>query len=460
MDEQTEKIDYSLGYHIFPKKGLLNDPNGLIKFKGFYHVFYQLNPQNTTHENKCWGHAYSVDLIHWQQAEIALFPDKWFDKDGVYSGSAVEYQEKLYVFYTGNVIDAAGINLSYQCMAVSEDGFTFRKIGPIFPHPKGYTRHVRDPKVWYDPEQQGWYLLLGAQTNEKQGEALVYFSKDLIEWEGPRLFLRAGDERILEQNGYMWECPDLLHFEEQDIFIYSPQGIEEGDIHYKNLNQTVYRSGKFENGIFSTDMDMREIDWGFDYYAPQSFKADGRVLSLGWMGSMFPEQETTVPTIEEGWLHMLTIPRELTVKDDHLIQRPVAELQQLRTAETKFNVQNEIFTFPNCRLELLSENYQGFSNFSYCINDNLYFNYDASEKKVQLNRLNWFNGEIEVRELILDEPLYQYQWYLESTSSELFLNEGKHVASARFFPKTSAATITFSSEKINEILIYELAKVM
>lgn len=99
---------YRLYYHIMPPVGLLNDPNGFVYYKGQYHVFYQWNPLKTAHGVKFWGHYISDDLVHWKTAPIALAPDQWYDKNGCYSGSAVVHNDKLYLFYTGNVKDQAG----------------------------------------------------------------------------------------------------------------------------------------------------------------------------------------------------------------------------------------------------------------------------------------------------------------------------------------------------------------
>lgn len=127
---------YRLHFHIMPLVGLLNDPNGFVFYKGQYHMFYQWNPFQTEHGAKFWGHAVSDDLVHWEEAPIALAPDQWYDKNGCYSGSAVVFQEKLYVFYTGNVKNEHGKRESYQCLAVSEDGIHFEKKGQLFMCPR------------------------------------------------------------------------------------------------------------------------------------------------------------------------------------------------------------------------------------------------------------------------------------------------------------------------------------
>ena len=128
-------------FHISPKKGLLNDPNGLIFYKEEYHVFYQYNPTSCEHKNKHWAHLKSKNLIDWEELPIALSPTDWFDKDGCYSGSSIEKDGKLYLIYTGNVKNN-GIRESYQCLAVSEDGINFKKLGPVIfdkDIPKNYT---------------------------------------------------------------------------------------------------------------------------------------------------------------------------------------------------------------------------------------------------------------------------------------------------------------------------------
>ena len=114
-------------FHISPKKGLLNDPNGLIFYKEEYHVFYQYNPTSCEHKNKHWAHLKSKNLVDWEELPIALSPTDWFDKDGCYSGSSIEKDGKLYLIYTGNVKNN-GVRESYQCLAVSEDGINFKNL--------------------------------------------------------------------------------------------------------------------------------------------------------------------------------------------------------------------------------------------------------------------------------------------------------------------------------------------
>ena len=176
----VEADPYRLHYHIMPPVGLLNDPNGWIQWNGTYHLFYQWMPFKTGHGAKFWGHYSSEDLVNWTHEDIALTPSEWFEKNGCYSGSAIEHNGELYVFYTGNVKDEEGNRESYQCLTVSDDGIHFDKKGPVVHLPEGYTPHFRDPKVW---EQDGsYFMVVGAQTEDLKGAVALLRSENLYEW--------------------------------------------------------------------------------------------------------------------------------------------------------------------------------------------------------------------------------------------------------------------------------------
>ncbi|EEW2245812.1 glycosyl hydrolase family 32, partial [Escherichia coli] len=104
-------------WHHAPVTGLMNDPNGFIEFAGRYHLFYQWNPLACDHKFKCWGHWSSADLLHWQHEPIALMPDEEYDRNGCYSGSAVDSQGTLTLCYTGNVKFDDGSRTAWQCLA-------------------------------------------------------------------------------------------------------------------------------------------------------------------------------------------------------------------------------------------------------------------------------------------------------------------------------------------------------
>ena len=439
---------YGLVYHIVPPYGLMNDPNGLIYFKGQYHVFFQWNPTDTKHANKHWGHLVSDDMIQWKRVELALAPDQWFDKSGVYSGSAYVHNNQLWLFYTGNVKDEEGNASSYQCLAISEDGIYFEKKGPLFEHPKGYTRHVRDPKVWYDAGVDRYWMVVGAQTEDLKGDTLVYRSEDLLHW-----VLNGSISTEEKDFGYMWECPDVIPFEENDAFIYSPQGIEATGERFNNLYQTVVQLGKFSiDGKFIVEEDnLTEVDAGFDYYAPQSFQAeDGRILQYGWMG--IPEgKEGLMPTIQDGWIHALTIPREVSVQNGKYLQKPARELWDLTTNVQKIQWNatrfESVFSSP---AQVWTVNWKEAvqNKLAIQLRNEIFIQYDAETQVLSISRTDWETGDRETRERTLQSPLQHLNAWMDYSSLELFVNEGEEVFTLRFF--TEEDSLDFLIQQTNE----------
>lgn len=432
--EQTNKLkQYDLGYHIRPPKGLLNDPNGLVYYKGVYHVFYQWNQADTTHQSKSWGHITTKDFIHWKTYKPALEPGDWYDKDGCYSGSAIVFEGKIYLFYTGNVRGEKGERKSYQCLAVSEDGIHFEKKGPILEHPiKGYTAHVRDPKVWQGKEDN-WWMILGAQKENLTGDALIYQSANLVDW------TLVGS--MLEESislGFMWECPDLLKFADRDIFVFSPQGLEAEGEKYNNIYQSGYFTGEFlENGTFvKDDQPFEELDRGFEFYAPQTFVDDaGRTILYGWVGVMEPEVEAAVPTRRQGWIHALTIPREMRYENGKLIQYPIAELANLRKENPTVikSVGNEAVKMTSLQQDILIEWSKAATDFVLTVRNEVEINYQANSKKLTVIRTNWKTLVKEERSVFLKRDLMELRIMVESSLIELFLNRGEEVFTLRYF---------------------------
>ncbi len=145
-------------WHLAPVNGLLNDPNGFLPVAGRYHLFYQWNPLACDHTYKCWGHWSSADLLHWRHEPIALMPDEEYDRNGCYSGSAVEFEGALTLCYTGNVKFPTAGAPPRQCLATENADGTFRKLGPVLPLPEGYTGHVRDLKCGGRTGAGTWFL--------------------------------------------------------------------------------------------------------------------------------------------------------------------------------------------------------------------------------------------------------------------------------------------------------------
>ncbi|PSL44532.1 beta-fructofuranosidase [Salsuginibacillus halophilus] len=444
--------DYRQHFHIQPPVGLLNDPNGLIEFQGEYHVFYQWNPFETAHGAKFWAHMTSTDLVHWQWHEPALVPSEWYEKNGCYSGSAVVVGDELWLYYTGNVKGENNERFTYQCLAVSADGRTFHKEGPVLNLPDGYTPHFRDPKVWLEDET--FYMVIGAQNEQETGRAPVFTSTDGRSFEQLGEVSESGTES-LGAFGYMWECPDLFSLNDTDVLLFSPQGLEADGTKYQNVFQAGYvagtwdqTTGRLHHGAF------HELDEGFEFYAPQTFTDRyGRRLMFGWMG--VPEQyEKSQPTVTNGWVHCLTLPRVLTYSGGRIYQQPAEELKKLRQDQQHFVTTGEgLEIHAGSAYEFEFEPKQD-SRWSLMFGDGALLEWDPVKRRLICTRTNWETGEEEKRVAEIS-TMEKLQGFVDASSIELFINNGEKVMTARIFPNHRA--FRYEGKAGNQLTLYPFA---
>ena len=459
--EIVEKDFWRQKYHIQGIVGLINDPNGFSQFNGKYHMFYQWNPLGTNHKNKTWAHSVSDDLLHWKRLKTALRPDTWYSKDGVYSGSAIVDDDKLYLFYTGNVKDLEGNRESYQCLAVSSDGENFERWEPsIVNQPDGYTRHIRDPKIW--KKDGKFYAVIGIQSENLEGKVVLYSSENIKDWKFEGEIAGANHGKI-KDFGFMWECPDYFQLKDEktveikDLLVFSPQGLEpEGDL-YNNKYQTGYLFGKldYEKPEFEILSDFVEIDRGHDFYAPQSMEDDkGRRLIVGWMG--IPEEED-FPTVKNEWLHCLTLPRELKVIYGKLYQVPIKEMESIRGEKIEFSekVTGEVKVGTGVTYELKAKFTDFNSDFGLKLrtgkNSETVLKFDYNDKKFVLDRTKGEQPDKRLRKVYLgDISELELTVFVDNSSVEVFINGGAEVFSSRIFPEKDAnGIIVFADKDVN-----------
>jgi beta-fructofuranosidase len=307
-------------YHFAPPANWLNDPNGLAYWDGRYHVFYQYNPAGPFHGSIHWGHASSEDLVSWRDEPVALSPDPdGPDRDGCWSGCAVDDDGTPRVVYTGG----AG-RKQLPCLATATDD-TLRRWTkdpgnpivletpdePDLLETDDWETEFRDHCVWR--EDDTWYQLIGSGVTDVGGTALLYESANGVrDWtyRGPIL---TGD---WPGAGTVWECPEVLFFEEWDL------------LHVSNGDSVDYFLGEMDvdAAAFRVERSGR-LDYG-DFYAPQSLEdGDGRTLTWGWI----PETRDLSSQWDAGWSGMLSVPRVLDVdRKGTLRQRPPRELRSLR----------------------------------------------------------------------------------------------------------------------------------
>lgn len=313
-------------FHIAAKAGWMNDPNGLAHFKGRYQVYFQHHPFSTTWGPMHWGHVSSEDMVTWRREPIAMAPSVEADRDGVFSGSAVVADDRLYAYFTGhrwrNGVNGDDGNLQVQCLAVSSDGNTFEKKGVIVECPEGLL-HFRDPKVW----RMGatWYMVFGACSAEMRGQVWLYTSTDMEHWQFEEVVYQDPNRDV-----FMLECPDMFPVGDKWVILYCPMGLRPDGYAHRNHYNAGYVVGAWTlGGKFEQLTEYRPLDWGHQFYAPQTFVApDGRRILYGWLGSF----TMPIPTqAADGWCGQLTVPRVLSLDgDNHVWAQPIEELTRLR----------------------------------------------------------------------------------------------------------------------------------
>lgn len=413
---------YRLDYHLMAKAGWINDPNGFSYFKGYYHMFYQYYPYASEWGPMHWGHARSKDMVHWETLPVALFPDE--KDDGCFSGSAVVYDDKLWLIYTGHHYIDKEKDLFYedQNLAYSSDGIHFEKYegNPVLKTPDDNTKHFRDPKVWQ--ENDSFYMILGSQEDDKLGRALLYQSKDLKEWKRVSTLAKSNN---LKDEGYMWECPDFFRINGQDVLLMSPQGLEaRGDL-YRNLNQTGYLLGHLNRETHElTRGGFEEIDKGHDFYATQTMLTpDGRRVMVAWMNAW----DSPMYEKEDGWAGALTIPRELIIKDGKLYQLPVAEMLSLRQEKVVDEVSKDSY-----QLNRASEFIVNTSNEGQLFNlsDGKHIlTLTKNGDKLILER-NTKDGQ---RAAFVTGSNTKLQVFVDASSVEVFVNDGQVTFTERIY---------------------------
>lgn len=424
---------FRLGHHLMPPVGWLNDPNGLCWYKGKYHVFFQYAPFDVEGGLKFWGHYTSVDLVDWKYEGTALYPDSPYDCHGVYSGSALVEDEKMHLFFTGNVKidgDYDYINEGRETSTLhveSEDGIHFgdkEEIISFEKYPEDFTCHIRDPKVW--KKNNRYYMILGGRLKEDKGAILVYGSEDMKDWKLDRVITTP------EAFGYMWECPDYFTIGDKKILSASVQGLEGGIWEERN----VYQSGYFEvEGDILSSYKLGEYklwDYGFDYYAPQSFETeDGRRIHISWMGMPDCEAYTNL-TIADGWQHCFTLPREIYVKDGKICQRPIRELDY-KEAITKI-AENKLQADSCKAYDLKIDKIQN-NQFCIALAEELLLEYTDGRFRMRFtdNRKTCVSAGRDCRYVETDE-VTNIRVIADVSSVEVFVNDGEYVFSTRYYP--------------------------
>jgi beta-fructofuranosidase len=447
--ERAGQSPHRPAYHFAPPSGWMNDPNGLIRWRGRYHAFYQHYPFAPRGGPMHWGHAVSDDLLHWRHLPVALAPSEPYDRApgdgacGCFSGSAVDDDGTLTLVYTGHRHDREPNQV--QCIATGTDGLTFSKYegNPVIaePPPEAARNDFRDPKVW---RHDGlWYMVVGT-GKDGRGRVVLYRSDDLREWE----YLGVAAESDGTQ-GHMWECPDLFPLGDRHALVCSPVGADRPKA-ICLVGEMDYRAGRF------TPEREADADLGPSFYAPQTFMDDdGRRIMFGWMSSWGEE----APTTEYGWAGALTLPRVVTLGPDGCPRfTPAPELRALRGQEAS---RRDLLLRPGA-VQVLDE------AAGQCLELALEIERPAEDARFVVELRRSADGARAVAIIVdsakgmltiasdgaqsrhssapLPGPVRRLQVFLDRSSVELFVDDGRAVMTSTVYPDPADRGVALRAE--------------
>lgn len=427
IKHKTKTDPFYPSYHIAPHHGLVNDPNGLSYFNGEHHIFYQWFPLGPVHGLKHWYHVSTKDFVNFNDRGIAMYPDQDYDHHGCYTGVGVPHNDELYLFYTANLLNEEGKGLPTQALAVMDKQGKIEKKGVVVEfNSDAYTQEFRDPVLV--TRDDGYHMLIGAQGHDEKGKLAYYHGSDIDDYH-----YQGNIDVGLGDFGYMWECPNYYEQDENGVFIFSPQGVSsESKYDLKNVFSVVYMVGEridFENKVFP-NQGYRELDKGFDFYAPQTYLDDQqRRILIGWLGN----SKSEYPTDKNRWAHMLTLPRVLTIEGDYLIQSPLQELEALRKDSVEVDGSHsldsqafEVELHVDGAFSLVLSNQKG---------ERMVFSGDQHEFTLDRTHVSHLHAEAfgTVRYAKRLEQAQRIRIFVDNSAIEIFADSGKTVFTSRLF---------------------------
>ena len=468
--------------HFSPRRHWMNDPNGLVYYDGWYHLFFQYNPYGSRWGNMSWGHAVSRDLLHWRQLPVAIpqgvhsmiFSGSavvdWHDT----SGFGIGARPPLVAIYTANPRRGAGPqteNLAYS----TDGGLHWRKYAgnPVL---DVGLRNFRDPKVfWYAPRHE-WVMVV---SRARARRISFYVSPNLKTWRHTGDFGPAGD------TSGVWECPDLFRLPVSNrpgqfrwVLKVDAQQHQPG----RGGGGQVF-IGRFDGSTFrASNPRPQALDLGEDYYASASWSdlphGAAPVITLGWMDNwLYAQQTPTTP-----WRGVMAFPRRLSLRFEHgadrLIQRPIAALAQLRGARRQLGPfaarqARTLLTVParGAAHEIRAVLRLGASGrFVFTIGSRegrvVTVGYSAASGRFTVDRAGTyrFSRRFDSRNsarLPGHPHRLEVNLIIDRSSVEAFVNRGELTAAERMFPRGGAYRVTIRSNgaRIERMSIWRLRSI-
>ena len=422
--------------HFTSQRGWINDPNGLVYYKGEYHLYYQHNPFGWSWGNMHWGSAVSKDLLHWKELPTALYPPTY--KDMAFSGSAVIDKQNTSGFSinsTPPLVVAFTSTGRGECIAYSIDnGRTFKEYdnNPVLKH-KG-----RDPKIfWYAPGQH-WVMVVYDESSKKDGDEersfQIYTSKDLKNW------------KYQSKIPGFYECPELF-----ELPLDGNPAITKWVLYGADGQ---YLIGDFDGENFTSENPKYQYKTG-NVYASQTYNntPDGRRIQMSWGNGV---ESKGMP-----FNQLMLFPTELSLKTTEngirMLPNPIQEITSLHINKHEWKditTTNKPFSTNIAQdvMHLITE---------FEIKDDINFGLDVNGFKIEYNTKEQKLNDVIVKPI---DGKLKLEILVDRTSIEIFANDGRayivkpHIANKAELQVNAYSTANKGS-KINNLTIYELKSI-
>ncbi|MFP5335241.1 MAG: glycoside hydrolase family 32 protein [Actinomycetes bacterium] len=331
--------------HVRPTRGWLNDPNGITRHAGRWHVFFQHNPSRARHAAIHWGHVSSPDLVSWTEHPVAFGPEPGSpDAGGSWSGCFVPGLDRPAVVYTG-IVDSPGESTVCLRWAEDDDLVTWSRPVVVATQPvEPWLAAMRDPYPFtWDGRR---FALLGAGTTDGTPLVLLFSCDDPLAWRYEGVWLDGRDPVATSvAPAHIWECPQLVALGGRHALVVS---LWEDHV----LGDVVHLLGRLVGDAGGLPRFVPEsgglLDEGPDFYAPQVVPdADGPLL-FGWVRQQDAPDEAT----QDAVAGCLTLPRRLRLDGDQVVVQPDAGVAALVGPPVDLAPDDDIRLPPRVRVTL------------------------------------------------------------------------------------------------------------
>lgn len=313
-------------FHAIPSGSWTNECHGMTFSNGRFHLFFQKNPNGPYMARLNWGHLSSENLYDWREENIAFGPSEDYDIKGCWSGCVLTDETLTggtpMAFYTA--VDNGKASISTASPQDSNLESWTKKGQVISGRPSTLTDDFRDCYVF--SHDGDYYMIVGSSQNDVGVCSLHKYENGLWTNDGSIFFKGASKNTA----GRFWEMPNVTQLEgENYLFTATPLETSMGV-------ETLYWIGTInEDGTFNTftptaspgkvELDGFSKD-GFGLLSPTVFQKDGSTIALG----IVPDKLESSYNYQIGWAHNYSLPREWTLQDGELRQKPYTGLKAMR----------------------------------------------------------------------------------------------------------------------------------